>query len=115
MYLILIKKDRKFDFKYFIILEVFVILLIPHFIWLYGNDYITILYGLKRTGLEPSLINHFEQPILFLFKQIGTLLPFFFLIWLLVKKIQFKFNVKDKKLLFLLVINLLPIMTIKHW
>ena len=112
MYVILIKKDRKFDFKYFITLEVFVILLIPHFIWLYGNDYITILYGLKRTGLEPSLINHFEQPILFLFKQIGTLLPFFFLIWLLVKKIQFKFNVKDKKLQFLLVINLLPIFLI---
>ena len=112
MYLILIKKDRKFDFKYFITLEVFVILLIPHFIWLYGNDFITIFYGLKRTGLEPSLINHFEQPILFLFKQIGTLLPFFFLIWLLVKKIQFKFNVKDKKLLFLLVINLLPIFLI---
>ena len=112
MYLILIKKDRKFDFKYFITLEVFVILLIPHFIWLYGNDFITILYGLKRTGLEPSLINHFEQPILFLFKQIGTLLPFFFLIWLLVKKIQFKFNVKDKKLLFLVVINLLPIFLI---
>ena len=112
MYVILIKKDRKFDFKYFIILEVFVILLIPHFIWLYGNDFITIFYGLKRTGLEPSLINHFEQPILFLFKQIGTLLPFFFLIWLLIKKIQFKFNVKDKKLLFLLVINLLPIFLI---
>ena len=93
MYLILIKKDRKFDFKYFITLEVFVILLIPH-------------------GLEPSLINHFEQPILFLLKQLGTLLPFFFLIWLLVKKIQFKFNVKDKKLLFLLVINLLPIFLI---
>ena len=112
MYLILIKKDRKFDFKYFITLEVFVILLIPHFIWLYSNDFITILYGLKRTGLEPSLINHFEQPILFLFKQIGTLLPFFFLIWLLIKKIEFKFNVKDKKLLFLLVINLLPIFLI---
>ena len=112
MYLILIKKDRKLDFKYFITLEVFVILLIPHFIWLYGNDFITMLYGLKRTGLEPSLINHFEQPIFFLLKQLGTLLPFFFLIWLLVKKIQFKFNVKDKKLLFLLVINLLPIFLI---
>lgn len=112
MYVILIKKDRKFDFKYFITLEVFVILLIPHFIWLYGNDFVTIFYGLKRTGLEPSLINHFEQPILFLLKQVGTLLPFFFLIWLLVKKIRIKFNVKDKKLLFLLVINLLPIFLI---
>ena len=111
-YLIFIKKDRKFDFKYFITLEVFIILLIPHFIWLYGNDFITIFYGLKRTGLEPSLINHFEQPIFFLLKQLGILLPFFFLIWLLVKKIKFKLNINDKKLLFLLVINLLPIFLI---
>ena len=111
-YLIFIKKDRKFDFKYFITLEVFVVLLVPHLVWLYGNDFITIFYGLKRTGLEPSLINHFEQPILFLLKQVGTLLPFFLLIWLLVKKIKFKFNVKDKNLLFLLFINLLPIFLI---
>ena len=111
-YLVFIEKYRKFDFKYFIILEVFIVLLVPHLVWLYGNDFITIFYGLKRTGLEPSLINHFEQPILFLLKQAGTLLPFFFLIWLLVKKIKFKFNVKDKKLLFLLAINLLPIFLI---
>ncbi len=111
-YLIFIKKDRKFDFKYFITLEVFIVLLVPHLVWLYGNDFITIFYGLKRTGLEPSLINHFEQPIFFLLKQLGILFPFFFLIWLLVKKIKFKFNINDKKLLFLLVINLLPIFLI---
>ena len=111
-YLIFIKNDRKFDFKYFITLEVFVVLLVPHLVWLYGNDFITIFYGLKRTGLEPSLINHFEQPILFLLKQLGILLPFFFLIWLLVKKIKFKLNKNDKKLLFLLVINLVPIFLI---
>ena len=111
-YLIFIKKDRKFDFKYFITLEVFVVLLVPHLVWLYGNDFITIFYGLKRTGLEPSLINHFEQPIFFLLKQLGILLPFFFLIWLLVKKIKFKLNINDKKLFFLLVINLLPIFLI---
>jgi len=111
-YLIFIKKDRKFDFKYLITLEVFIVLLVPHLVWLYGNDFITIFYGLKRTGLEPNLINHFEQPILFLLKQLGILLPFFFLIWLLVKKIKFKLNINDKKLLFLLFINLLPIFLI---
>ena len=111
-YLVFIEKDRKFDFKYFIILEVFIVLLVPHLLWLYGNDFITIFYGLKRTGLEPSLINHFEQPIFFLIKQLGILLPFFFLIWLLVKKIKFKLNINDKKLLFLLAINLLPIFLI---
>ena len=111
-YLVFIKKDRRFDFKYLITLEVFVVLLVPHLVWLYGNDFVTIFYGLKRTGLEPSLINHFEQPILFLLKQLGLLLPFFFLIWLLVKKIKFKLNINDKKLLFLLVINLVPIFLI---
>ena len=38
IYLILIKKDRKFDFKYLITLEVFLIVLIPHLIWLNNND-----------------------------------------------------------------------------
>ncbi len=113
IYLIFIKKDRRFDFKFIITLEVFIIFLIPHLIWLYENDFITIFYGLKRTGLEEtSLLNHFEQPIFFLLKQLAILLPFFFLIWLLIDKVKFKFNIKDKKLFFLIVINFLPILLI---
>ena len=55
-YLIFIKKNKKFDFKYLITVEVFIVLLVPHLIWLYNNDFVTILYGLKRTGLEESTI-----------------------------------------------------------
>ena len=67
---IFLKKYKKFDFKYFIIFEIFFILLVPHFVWLYNNDFITILYGLKRTGLESTgLINHFDYPITFILKQ----------------------------------------------
>jgi len=110
IYLIFIKKVKKFDFKYLITLEVFIILLIPHFIWLINNDYITISYGLKRTGLEEAgFIDHFKYPIIFLLKQMGILIPFFFLIWLLIKKIKFKINHKDKKFLFLVFINIMPI------
>jgi 4-amino-4-deoxy-L-arabinose transferase-like glycosyltransferase len=110
IYLILIKKDRKFDFKYLITLEVFLIILVPHLIWLNNNEFITITYGLARTGLEQSsLIDHIKFPLIFLIKQIGLLIPFFILIWLLAKKIKFKLNLKDKKLLFLLAINILPI------
>ena len=110
IYLIFIKKTKKFDFKYLISLEVFIVLLVPHLIWLYNNDYITILYGLKRTGLESlGIIDHIKYPITFLFKQIGILIPFFFLIYLLVKKVKFKINFKDKKLIFLMFINVLPI------
>ena len=108
IYLIYIKKDRKFDFKYLITLEVFLIILVPHLIWLNNNEFITITYGLARTGLEQSnLIDHIKFPLIFLLKQVLLLIPFLILVWLLVKKIKFKF--KDKKLLFLLVINILPI------
>ncbi len=113
IYVIFLKKIKKFDFKYIIILEIFLILLVPHFIWLYDNNFVTISYGLKRTGLaDASIINHFHQPFIFLIKQIGILLPFFFLIWLLVKRIRIKFNLKDKKLLFLMMFNILPIFLI---
>ena len=110
IYLIFFKRSKNFDFKYIITLEVFIVLLVPHLIWLYDNDFVTVLYGLERTGLENgSIINHLYQPFIFLIKQIGILIPFFFLIWLLIKKIKFKFDLKDKKLLFLIVINILPI------
>ena len=110
IYLIFFKKIKKFDFKYLITLEVFIVLLVPHLIWLYNNEFVTIHYGLQRTGLEGSIIlDHFKHPLIFLGKQIGILIPFFFLIYLLIKKIKFRINLKDKKLLFLLFINILPI------
>ena len=110
IYLIFIKKDRKLDFKYFITLEVFFVALVPHLIWLNNNDFITITYGLARTGLEQSsLIDHIKFPLVFLLKQIGLLIPFLILAWLLVKKIKFKFDFNNKRLLFLFAINIIPI------
>jgi len=110
IYLIFIKKTKKFDFKYLITIEVFIVLLVPHLIWLFNNDFITVYYGLKRTGLEGSgILDHIKYPIIFLGKQIGILVPFFLLVYLLIKKIKFKMNLKDKKLLFLISINILPI------
>ena len=111
IYLISIKREKKFDFKYLITLEVFLIVLVPHLIWLNNNEFITITYGLSRTGLEQSsLIDHIKFPLIFLIKQVGLLIPFLVLVWLLVKKVKFKFNFNDKRLLFLLAINILPIL-----
>ena len=113
VWLIFIKKTKKFDFKYLISLEVFLVLLVPHLIWLYDNDFVTIFYGLKRTGLEESIfLDHIKYPIIFLLKQIGILIPFFFLIFLLVRKIKSKINLKDQKLFFLIFINFAPIFLI---
>ena len=113
IYLIYYKKIKKIDFKYFLILEVFVVLLVPHIIWLFNNDFITITYGLKRAGLETTgIINHIKFPIIFLLKQIGLLIPFLILLWLLIKKFKFKFDLNDQKLIFLIFINFLPIILI---
>ena len=107
---IFVKKIKKFDFKYLITIEVFLVFLVPHLIWLLNNDFITINYGLKRTGLEGSeIFDHFKYPLIFLLKQLGILVPFFFLVFLLVKKVKFKINFKDQKFLFLLFVNILPI------
>ena len=110
IYLIFIKKTKKFDFKYLITVEVFIVLMVPHLIWLFDNDFITIIYGLNRASLEGAgIIDHLKYPSIFLLKQVGILIPFLFLILLLVKKVKFRLNLKDKKLLFLLSINILPI------
>ena len=110
LFIIFLKKEKKFDFKYIIILEVFFVLLVPHFIWLTENNYITITYGLARTGMEEKqLLDHIKYSLFFLLKQFGILIPFFLLIYSLVNKFKFKFDKKNKKLIFLTFVTLLPI------
>ena len=113
IYAVFIKKYKKFDFKYLISAEVFIVLLIPHLIWLTNNEFVTIEYGLGRTGLEDSSIsNHITYPLIFLAKQFGILIPFFIMSFFLVKKFKFQISLKDKKLLFLIFVNLVPVMLV---
>ena len=113
LYSIFIKKDLKYSFQYLLPSIVFLVILTPHLIWLMNNDYITVTYGIHRTGLnELSIIDHFKYPIVFIGKQIGILIPFFIIIFLLISKFKFTLKFNDKKLLFLLGINLLPIVFI---
>ncbi len=110
IYLIYIKKFKKFDFKYLIIIEIFAVLLVPHIIWLYENNFITFTYGLARTGLESSIItSHIKFPLIFLSKQVGLLIPFLFLSWLLINKNRIRINFNDKKFIFLIFVNFLPL------
>ena len=101
---------KKINFKCLISFIPFFLVLLPHLIWLTDNDYITITYGLHRTGTgDQNFLDHLFHPIIFLGKQIGILIPFFLMGALLVSKFETKFNFKDKKLLFLLTINIVPI------
>ena len=79
----------------------FFLILSPHIVWLSENDYITITYGLMRTGSEEvSILGHLKHPFLFLLKQIGILIPFFLMIFFLINKFKININLNDEKLLF---------------
>ena len=113
-FLIYLLVNKKINYKCLISLITFFLVLLPHLIWLVDNNYITITYALHRIGTEdPNFIkDHFLNPLIFLGKQIGILIPFFVMFLFIVSKLKTKFNFKDKKLLFLLTINIVPIILI---
>tara|TARA_Y100000590_G_scaffold443852_1_gene573832 strand:- start:1698 stop:3017 length:1320 start_codon:yes stop_codon:yes gene_type:complete len=104
---------KKINLKCLISFIPFIIVLLPHLIWLAENNYTTITYGFQRAGsVDQNFLNHLTQPLTFLGKQIVILVPFFVMFLFLVKKINTKFNFKDKKLIFLIIINIFPIILI---
>ena len=108
---LLIKKE--INYKLLIALFTFLLILLPHIVWLVENNYTTISYAFHRSGqINSSTLNHFTYPLIFVAKQIGILTPFFLMALTLIVKFKFKFNFKDKKLIFLLVINALPLILI---
>ena len=110
IFLIYMIYKKKIDFKCLASLIPFLIVLLPHLIWLIENDYITITYGLGRTETgDQNFLDHITHPLIFLGKQIGILIPFFLMLVFLNSKLKNKFNFKDDKLLFLFAINIIPI------
>ena len=104
------KKYKKSLNKYFYSILISLALLTPHFFWLFENDFITIFYGLNRSGVtEYNFIDHFKNPITFLIKQFIILIPFFIMFYVVIKKFKFSINKKNKEIIFLLSINFIPI------
>ncbi len=85
----------------------------PHFFWLFKNDFVTVFYGLNRSGFsETNYIDHFKNPMIFLIKQLVILAPFFLMIFTIIKRFEFFITKKNKKIIFLLFINLIPLVLI---
>ena len=108
-YIFYIRKNN-FKINYIIPGVIFLLILTPHLIWLTENNYITITYGLKRTGEIKSHLDHIILPLIFLGKQIGILIPFFILLFILTKNIKTNFSFKDQNLLYLLSTSIIPIL-----
>ena len=107
-------KDKKINYNYLIPVFIFLIIISPHLLWLIDNNYSTISYGLSRTEAQNTnfLISHLLYPSSFIVKQIIILIPFILIFLSLTIKLKTKFNFKDKKLFFLITINLLPIILV---
>ena len=112
----IIIKNKKFNPKYLITLISFFMLLLPHLIWLADNNYTTIHNAIFRSVNDPlsgfedvKFLNHIFYPLMFLGKQIGILVPFFIMFFFIVTNFKIKMNYRDKKLLFLISIVIVPV------
>ena len=105
------KRYRKSAINYSLSILISLFLLVPHFFWLFDNNFVTIFYGLNRSGiLDYNLIDHFKNPLIFLVKQAIILIPFLIMVFSIIKKFRLRINTNDQKTLFLIFINLIPIL-----
>ena len=110
MFINLLFKKKIKSYNFLLVGLVFLMIIFPHLLWLIENNFVTIKYGLQRSSGDGSLANHIIFPITFFLKQILILIPFFFMVFCLVKKkIKFKKFIIDEKLTFLFFTFFIPI------
>ncbi len=113
VFIVRLIEKKKINIKLLIPGTLFILLLTPHLLWLIQNNFITLTYAFNRTGIEEvNFTNHLYNPLVFLAKQIGLLIPVIIMVFALIKikKINFEYFRKDKY--FLLLINIIPIILI---
>ncbi len=108
--LILKKKIKSLNFLYTSVVALLIIF--PHILWLIENNFITLTYGLHRAGVDENLKNHIIFPITFILKQSGILIPFFIMIFFLIKNLTIKKIKFDDKTSFLFFTFISPILLI---
>ena len=110
IYLFINKKIKSYNFL--LVGPIALLVIFPHLIWLFENNFVTLKYGIQRSGSEGEMINHLIYPLTFILKQIVILIPFLIMSLLLLKrmkptKIQF-----NEKIIFLFFIFVVPIFLI---
>ena len=110
MFIYIILKRKNVKIRNLFITRIITLLIItPHLIWLIENNFVTIVYGLNRSGGIGTFTDHFIYPLLFFFKQVIILIPFFLMLFFLIKKIRFKKIFNDEKMIFLFFTCIVPL------
>ena len=111
---IIIKK--KLNYKYFLAIFSYLVTVSPHLYFLFFQDTNSIKYAIFRSFGDPlsglseiNFLNHLLYPPIFLIKQFLILLPLLILLRILLNNFKTRINLKDKKLIFLFSLTLLPI------
>ena len=113
LFIYLIYKSKKISvFNVFVSGLIALLVILPHLFWLLENNFISLNYGLKRTGGLGSITDHFYLPIIFTLKQIVILIPFFIMLYLLITKFKIKKIKINNKLVFLFFVCVTPIFLI---
>jgi len=113
IFLVISIRERKINNYSFFSLSIFLLIIFPHLQWLVNNDFITLTYAAKRSGLTNySPINHLINPLIFIFKQLVILSPFFLTFFIIFKKKKIKLDQYNKKFFLLIILTLSPIILI---
>ncbi len=56
-------------------LVIFTAIILPHMLWLFSHDFITVMYVVKRTNAVPTWFNHLFFPAQFAWQQLQVLIP----------------------------------------
>ena len=107
---------KKINYKYFLALLFYFLVIFPHLYFIFTNDAGSIQYALWRSFGDPlsgfgniKILNHLLYPLIFLIKQILLLIPMFILLRFILSSFKIGINISDRKLIFLFTITLLPI------
>ena len=106
---LIIKRKKIFQLNFMIPGAVALLIIFPHLNWLIENDFITLKYGIERSGGIGNLSQHVIYPLSFILKQFLLLIPFFILLFFLIKKIKFKKLKYNERTIFLFFTCMLPI------
>ena len=108
--------SKKINYKYFLALTFYFLILSPHLYFLFENDTKSIEYAFFRSFGDPlsgigsfKITDHLIYPFIFLIKQLIILLPVFILLRFIVSSFKVRINLDDKRLIFLFTTTLLPI------
>ena len=68
---------------------------------------------MTRSNLsESEFVNHFYNPLIFVFKQLLILLPFFLMFFVILKRSKIKTEFKNEKIIFIFFVTIIPILLV---